>query len=275
MVAVKMSNLDFLSVWHRTVALHLQSVLDGVEELRLEPVEIGDPGRCELGQWLAAQGASLARMPAYDELLVRHRHYHQVARRLVGAPRTGLARGLNLGALAELQAASEAVTLAIDRLIEQLQFGAEAFRARPTDFWDDSLRIGIDLIDEQHKAIAELGARVARAPEMSLSSESGVDFLGSFYKLIAFHFETEEQLMARICAPGDWQRAHIREHSALLETIVSYSYEQTLGTGPARIAEIVQDLQRIIVDHVIDFDFGFKVCDNALKRPCGGRASAG
>lgn len=134
-----------------------------------------------------------------------------------------------------------------------------------TPVWDDKLRTGIDIIDAQHEAIALLAAKVIKDPETFLASDTGVTFLTDFYQLVAFHFDTEEQLMAQADASSDWIEAHTKEHSWLLETIVSYSYDQTIGHDPKRVADIMQDLHEIIVGHVLKYDLGFKKIARALS----------
>lgn len=248
-----MSRLDILFVWHRTVALYVQSALDGRESLRLHQIEVGDPARCEIGHWIATQGPEVTGLPAWARLVDNHRAYHRIAGRLLRERRAG-AHQLDPASRDALQHASAALAEAIGALSAQIEPGAVATHP----FWDDHLRIGIRLIDDQHRAIAELATRIARTPDTALDSETGTDFLGDFYRLVAFHFDTEEQLMATADVSPEWCRAHIEEHSALLDRIISYSYEQTHGRGPRHVADIMLDLQRIIVGHVIAYDFGFR-----------------
>ena len=253
-----MPSLDFLSVWHRTVARHAQSVLDGVDELRLSPQELGHADACKLGQWIAVRRSDLSGLPVFEELAVEHRTFHAVAAQLVADHLAGTSAPPDSPARERLRLASEAVTQKIDLLIAHMGQGALPALDPLGRFWDESLCVGIDLIDTQHAAIAELGARMARHPETSLGSEDGVAFLFDLHRLVAFHFETEEQLMQRLGLSASAQSAHIQEHTALLETIVSFSYEQSAGQAPRRVGEIMEDLRHILIGHVLDFDFGFK-----------------
>jgi hemerythrin-like metal-binding protein len=254
-----MPELDFLFAWHRVFADYVRRALDRTQPLRLERNDLGEAARCEIGRWLVAQQPHLGAMPAFQSLTHVHRIYHQLAEQLLASQHERQTRGPDEQQLAALGQASDAVTAAIAALMEELVVqGMRPASLPAVPFWDDSLRIGIDLIDDQHAAIAELAARVAQYPATALSSEAGTAFLTGFFRLVAFHFETEEQLMATHPVSASWREEHIRAHSAMLDTIVAYSYDQTLGRSPKRIADIMRDLSEIVVDHVRNCDFGFK-----------------
>lgn len=123
-----------------------------------------------------------------------------------------------------------------------------------SSFWHADLEIGIPVIDEQHRAIAELGDRLVRDPRTALGSETGTSFLQVFYRLLAQHFETEEMLMRRLDIPEVHRQAHFQEHSRLLERVVALSINQIGDNGPKTVADITRDLLHIIVEHVIHAD---------------------
>jgi len=123
-----------------------------------------------------------------------------------------------------------------------------------TSFWSADLETGIPVIDEQHRAIAELGDRLVRDPRTALGSETGTSFLQVFYRLLAQHFETEELLMRRLDMPEAQRLAHFQEHSRLLERVVALSMNQIGENGPKTVADITRDLLHIIVEHVIHAD---------------------
>ena len=123
-----------------------------------------------------------------------------------------------------------------------------------TSFWDASLETGIQIIDEQHRAIAELGDRLARDPRTALGSETGTSFLQTFYRLLAQHFDTEEALMRSLDMPEPLRHAHFQEHSRLLERVIALSISQIGENGPKRVSDITRDLLHIIVEHVAHDD---------------------
>lgn len=255
-----MSRLDFLLLWHRTFASYVQRALEGEVELRIDPDEIADPTRCDVGQWIARQKGRITESPAFAHLVRCHRTYHQLTGRLVQVRLSARRTRLDAASRQQFLQSSEAVTDAIAALIERRDCSQppRVPPSEPLTFWDDRLRIGIDLIDEQHASIAELATRVAQTPATALSSETGIDFLADLHRLLAFHFETEEQLMAVSSFPPDLRAAHVQEHTKLLTTVVNYSYDQTRGKGPVTVADILPDLRGILVTHVTDFDFGLK-----------------
>lgn len=123
-----------------------------------------------------------------------------------------------------------------------------------TSFWSADLETGIPVIDEQHRAIAELGDRLVRDPRTALGSETGTSFLQTFYRLLAQHFETEEALMRSLDMPEALRHAHFQEHSRLLERVVALSINQIGESGPKTVADITRDLLHIIVEHVLKSD---------------------
>jgi len=123
-----------------------------------------------------------------------------------------------------------------------------------TSFWDASLETGIQIIDEQHRAIAELGDRLVRDPRTALGSETGTSFLQTFYRLLAQHFETEEGLMRSLDMPEPLRHAHFQGHSRLLERVIALSINQIGENGPKRVSYITRDLLHIMVEHVAHDD---------------------
>lgn len=248
-----MPQLAFLSAWHRNFALHIDLAVQGKEGLHLSAAEVGDDHLCQLGRWLHDNAAKLTGQPAYQQLLSLHAEYHAQAEKVIGAHLAGQTSATEVE---RLHVVSADVVAAINALDAELRPIADLRLDSPANasFWDDSLLIGHGVIDEQHKAIAQLGDRMLREPALPLSSDAGSCFLHDFYRLVALHFDTEEIAMRRMQLAPEVLKAHFDEHSRLLDQIVSYSVDFSRNRQIRTVGDITQDLFGVIIDHVVNFD---------------------
>lgn len=259
-----MSQLAFLSAWHRNFALHIDLALQGQEGVGLSAAEVGNDRLCQLGRWLDDNSAQLSGMHAYQRLKVLHAKYHAEAGALIAAHLAGEAGPATVERLHDVSAK---VVSAINTLDTELCPNMD-LRLKPppeTSFWDDSLLIGHAVIDEQHKAIAQLGDRILRDPTLLLTSDAGSSFLHDFYQLVAQHFETEEIVMRRMRLDSTQLSAHIDEHSRLLDLIVSYSVDFLRSREMKTVADITQDLFGVVIDHVVNFDLTLRPSNQTVK----------
>lgn len=256
-----MYRLPFLKLWNQALALRVMEVVSEPGPLGILPKELANPAVCRVGQWIAAQGAGTPLAREIADLDRCHRSFHLAAEAMVRARLAGTAGAAFDLYRQGLDQAAQAVTWAIDALEQKAPRSAPApsGRGAADPFWNAALNIGIPIVDAQHRAIAALAYNIARHPEAALISEKGIDFLTDFHQVVAEHFETEERLMKQSPLPERVKRAHIEEHSVLLEKIVAYNYDETRRRGHRRVAEIMEDLCRFVVDHVVDYDFMLKV----------------
>lgn len=124
--------------------------------------------------------------------------------------------------------------------------------------WDDSLLTGIPSIDQQHRDIAKLGAKILQEARLPLASERFGDFFAEFWQLVADHFETEEKLLRTLDLPDETVQAHVREHSALLEKLIQANIHSSSLSEWKHVSDIAHELITIIVDHIVHFDVGLK-----------------
>jgi hemerythrin len=257
-----MLTLDYLKTWHRTFALHLELAVEGFESLSCSADDVGDETLCALGKWISAEKHKLADFPSFARLTSTHKEFHAAAKSIVVSHQSGdmnSVRGIDTEHLRE---ASSAVHSAIelleqDLLNTELLSSASPYRpvsSTPTSLWDDSLKIGVPVIDAQHRELAHLADRVLQQSHISLSSESGVDFLTNMTRLLSLHFDTEELLMRRISFPEAEREAHFAMHTHILEQITSLSFDMTQGTKSANISDVALLLRAILIDHVVTFD---------------------
>lgn len=252
-----MPQLAFLSAWHRNFSLHIDLAVQGQEGLSLSAADVGDDHLCQLGRWLDDNSAQLSGLSAYQHLTVLHAEYHAEAAALIA---THLAGEVEPAAVQRLHDVSAKVVSAINALDAELRPHPELHvnAPAPASFWNDSLLVGHAVIDEQHKAIAQLGDRILRDPALPLSSDAGSCFLHDFYRLVALHFETEEIAMRRMQLDPEQLKAHFDEHSRLLDLIVSYSVDFSRSREMKTVGDITQDLFGVIIDHVVNFDLALR-----------------
>ena len=83
--------------------------------------------------------------------------------------------------------------------------------------WDDSLSIGDDEIDHDHKILLELANRILSAAQLSAEKEALAVLIGEYIDYTAIHFSHEECLMIRLGYPD--KDEHIAAHSIFFERL--------------------------------------------------------
>jgi hemerythrin len=103
--------------------------------------------------------------------------------------------------------------------------------------WDDSLSVGVDLIDEQHKMLIEKLADLSDALRKSTEFNEILKTLEFMIDYTDFHFTAEEKTMAENDYPGlEFQQQQHTEFKVTLNNILEDFKEE----GPTKaIAESV------------------------------------
>ncbi len=83
--------------------------------------------------------------------------------------------------------------------------------------WDDSLSVGIDLIDSQHKELINKIQDLSEAVATTRGLEKILQTLEFMIKYTEFHFGTEERHMRNLCYPGI--DSHLRQHNEFVQTL--------------------------------------------------------
>lgn len=253
-----MVDIELSKTWHKVFALHLEFVVDGIEPLDMDISAVRDDGRCRLGQWIGDEGARFGSMSEFALLRQRHREFHEVAGAMLEAHLAAdhdLARRLEASRFHD---ASTEVFRALDAFGAALRASGRDERSsfvKPAaavvnSVWDESLRIGVHVIDEQHRAIATLIDRLLADSTAPADSERVTDALDELGRIIAVHFETEELLLKRAGVAGDAYNQHVREHNRILEDLVQLHLD--IASGQLRtIADVQPMLLRWVIDHVL------------------------
>ncbi len=132
--------------------------------------------------------------------------------------------------------------------------------------WDDSLSVGISLIDEQHKTLIDRLAQLSRAVETSQGASSILKSLEFMYEYTDFHFTDEEKQMAKYEYPGLEDQK--RMHANFIESIkqLEADFQEEGATGP--LADSINTfLMNWLVKHIKgeDVKFGAYINENNIE----------
>ena len=122
--------------------------------------------------------------------------------------------------------------------------------------WNDSLSIGIDLIDEQHKMLIQRLNDLSKAVEMKQGETEIMKTLEFMIDYTDFHFSAEEKHMTEQEYPGlDYQQKQHKEFKDTLRQIVEDFEEE----GPTRslVTSINTFLFNWLVNHIKEVDLKF------------------
>jgi len=124
----------------------------------------------------------------------------------------------------------------------------------PLIVWTESLSVGIDSIDEQHKVLIQIINDLNNAKN---NNETDAIMQQIFTRLIEYteqHFKYEEDIFDEYAYEDT--EAHKKQHQALIETI--YELKQKFESGETRIGiEVLQFLNRWLTDHILKTDHAY------------------
>jgi len=138
------------------------------------------------------------------------------------------------------------------------------------ELWEDSLSVGVDLIDEQHKMLLRRLAELSDAVSQRRGSGQIVGVLSFLAEYVDFHFSTEERHMKANDYPGyDGHRAAHEEFKATLKRLSDDFEEEGATTGLAdsintllinwflkHIRQVDQELGRFFEENGVEITSG-------------------
>lgn len=132
--------------------------------------------------------------------------------------------------------------------------------------WDDSLSVGIDLIDEQHKMLIQRIKDLSEAVEQARGLEKILKTLDFMIDYTEFHFSTEERHMKKLEYPGFIP--HKQQHEEFISTLdrLVEDFEQD-GATEALSTSTNTFLINWLVKHIksIDKNFGKFLQEKGFK----------
>lgn len=135
--------------------------------------------------------------------------------------------------------------------------------------WNESFSVGVETMDQHHQHLARLINRLAERKSEGLDSESMGDILGALVRYAEYHFQQEEELMARINYPE--LESHRKEHLQFCEIISETCYEASLGVVGPR--ELFSYLTRWWRNHILHEDMKYKSLLGTLPEHQRGQAA--
>lgn len=121
--------------------------------------------------------------------------------------------------------------------------------------WNDDYRVGVELIDSQHRALFRQVDELRRVHQEALGRRRFKDQLANFTSFVGEHFRCEEAWMKEHDVDG-WQE-HEAEHRFLMDQVTRAlaTFEER---GPGANHEVIEYLESWLVDHVMGPDQGLR-----------------
>lgn len=117
--------------------------------------------------------------------------------------------------------------------------------------WSDTLSVGVDEIDEQHKGLAAMVNEMSVAIEGGWGKEARDQILVRLIEYTRVHFATEESLMSISSYAG--LKAHKKQHENLIEIVKSYIKKYNEDPN-ASSYDLLFFLKKWLVDHIMKDD---------------------
>lgn len=131
--------------------------------------------------------------------------------------------------------------------------------------WSDSLRVGVETIDEDHQVLVDMLNDLARAMTEGGASEATQRVLEGLVEYTHNHFGREEAMMERHGYPD--REAHVRAHRGFCQKVDEVA--AGLASGEAGLSlDILEFLKSWLVDHIqrTDRKLGAFLADKGVQR---------
>ena len=119
---------------------------------------------------------------------------------------------------------------------------------------DQTLRIGLPEIDQQHSALIDELNRLIADAHGPLSTETLVDVLSSLGSELAEHFRFEESLFGGLGMQDDEVDAHVAAHEEILSQYVDLNLDLMNKLRLLSRAEILAMVRRRVTGHIVSYD---------------------
>lgn len=132
--------------------------------------------------------------------------------------------------------------------------------------WDDSLSVGVDLIDEQHKMLIKRISDLHTAVSTSMAAGGVAQTLDFLVDYTHFHFSTEEKHMAKHNYPG--RNDHLAAHKEFKTTLANLADDFQEEGATQQLADAVDTfLFKWLVKHirVVDQELGRFVNEKGIE----------
>lgn len=122
--------------------------------------------------------------------------------------------------------------------------------------WDESLLVGVDEIDDQHKKLVSIVNSLLKAFEAKESEESIDSLLSWLREYTVFHFNSEEEFMTDIGYPKLGE--HSQQHAQLKNKVKEFQSARFHHEG-ITAKEIKALMAEWLLTHILENDMGIKL----------------
>lgn len=116
--------------------------------------------------------------------------------------------------------------------------------------WGSKLETGVRTIDRQHEELVAMLNELHDAAAEACPSEVLDDVLLRLNGYIAFHFGTEEALMAELPRGDEHVEAHLRQHRVFVEQIANLRRNATGEDQQQAMVELADYLSSWLYQHI-------------------------
>jgi len=125
----------------------------------------------------------------------------------------------------------------------------------PSLVWDDGMSVGIDAIDDDHKKIIAILAKLLSAAHDKVSSQTIEDIFTELEHYVVLHFQREEDLLDQINF-SDFDN-HKKSHQGFVDKIPELKKEWLAKDSFETAEKISHFLQQWIVNHILVEDLDY------------------
>lgn len=118
--------------------------------------------------------------------------------------------------------------------------------------WKDSYRIGVDIIDEQHKKLFDLAEEaegMLELPDHLDKFDDIVEIVNELRDYVKYHFAEEEKILFKIQYSKFFN--HKVAHNDFIEYIYELDLEEMDKHQNEKVLELLRKLNEWLVEHVL------------------------
>jgi len=121
--------------------------------------------------------------------------------------------------------------------------------------WDEGMRVGVDLIDEEHKKLFAFLNALNDSIERKTDPESMGKTLSGLLAYTVYHFDHEERLFLKTDYPHKTE--HVAEHKKITARLMEIYSKLRFGQTREVSIELMEFLKAWLIEHIHGMDLGY------------------
>ncbi len=118
--------------------------------------------------------------------------------------------------------------------------------------WDESLSVGVPVIDGEHKSLIDSVNKLHEATESLKPQRTVSTILDSFVDLVSYHFRREERVMRATGYPD--LEDHVAKHREFETYLLANRHPSKGKARPPSDRDAVNHIKQWLVDHIRNDD---------------------